>query len=80
MSAESRLRWQCRRGMRELDILLERYLHNVYPDSVANEKSAFQQFLKLSDPELAAYLLRDVPHDDALTSNVIARILGRTPA
>ena len=79
MSDNSRLQWQCRRGMRELDILLERYLKNCYAESNDTEKSAFQQLLTLSDPDLAGYLLRDVPHDDGLTSDVIARILDRTP-
>ena len=65
--------------MRELDILLERYLQNCFAESNNDEKSAFQQLLSLSDPELAGYLLRGVPHDDVLTSNVIARILGRAP-
>jgi antitoxin CptB len=79
MSDNSKLQWQCRRGMRELDVLLERYLKNCYAESNDAEKSAFQQLLTLSDPDLAGYLLRDVPHDDGLTSDVIARILGRTP-
>ena len=79
MSDNSKLQWQCRRGMRELDILLERYLKNCYAESNDTEKSAFQQLLTLSDPDLAGYLLRDVPHDDGLTSDVIARILDRTP-
>jgi len=64
--------------MRELDILLERYLTNRYESADKLEKSAFEQLLTLSDPDLAGYLLRDVPHEDKLTSNVIARILGRT--
>lgn len=63
--------------MRELDILLERYLENIYTNSRSNEKTAFQQLLTLSDPELAGYLLRDDRHADALTGNVIDRILGR---
>ena len=79
MSDNSKLQWQCRRGMRELDILLERYLKNCYAESNDTEKSAFRQLLTLSDPDLAGYLLRDVPHDDGLTSDVIARILDRTP-
>jgi succinate dehydrogenase flavin-adding protein (antitoxin of CptAB toxin-antitoxin module) len=63
--------------MRELDVLLERYLENIHTESSDAEKSAFQQLLALSDPELAGYLLRDVPHADILTSSVIDRILGR---
>jgi antitoxin CptB len=77
MNDKSKLHWQCRRGMRELDILLERYLENSYAESHSAEKSAFRQLLTLSDPELAAYLLRGVSSNDVLTRNVIARILGR---
>ncbi len=77
MSDYSKLHWQCRRGMRELDILLERYLESTYADSSDAEKSAFQQLLTLSDPDLAGYLLRDDHHADILTANVIDRILGR---
>ena len=77
MSEQARLHWQCRRGMRELDVLLERYLENTYTDSSNAEKSAFQQLLTLSDPDLAGYLLRDDRHADILTANVIDRILGR---
>ena len=77
MSEYSKIQWQCRRGVRELDILLERYLVNVYSDSGSADKSAFRQLLTLSDPELAGYLLRDDRHADVLTANVIKRILGR---
>ena len=77
MTHSSKLHWQCRRGMRELDILLERFLCQGYEGSSDVEKSAFQALLALQDPELAGYLLRDVPHDDAISARVIARILGR---
>ena len=58
MSEESRLRWQCRRGMRELDELLLRYLEKRYPEADVDEKAAFRGVLTLSDPELNAYLLQ----------------------
>lgn len=54
----SRLRWQCRRGMRELDTLLVDYLEQVYPASSDAEKSAFEEVLALSDPQLIGYLLK----------------------
>ena len=80
MTESSKLHWQCRRGMRELDILLERFLRQGYIASSDAEKSAFRSLLTLQDPELAGYLLRDVPHDDAVSTRVIARILGSTDA
>jgi len=53
----SRLRWQCRRGMRELDELLVAYLERHYEQAPENDKRAFQALLALPDPELVSYLL-----------------------
>ena len=73
MSEESRLRWQCRRGMRELDDLLLRYLEEEYLDDSEEDKAAFCAVLELADPELNGYLLqRQTP-----TSEPIARVIDR---
>ena len=77
MTELSRLKWQCRRGMRELDVLLGRYLETQFPASGEREKTAFRQLLTLSDPELSGYLLGgDVP-DDPEVANVVTRIRGK---
>ncbi len=55
-----RLRWRCRRGMKELDLLLERYLATDYPAASSHRQGVFARFLELPDPELAAYLLGGV--------------------
>lgn len=78
MSEESRLRWQCRRGMRELDELLLAYLQQCYPSDDEADKAAFREVLTLADPELNAYLLqRQQPSSDPI-ARVIKRILRRT--
>lgn len=51
-----RLLWRCRRGMKELDVLLERFARQRYEQSTAEEKRAFARLLDLPDPELADYL------------------------
>ena len=43
--------------MKELDLVLVRYLEHRWSHSTADEKAAFERFLDLPDPELAAYLL-----------------------
>jgi antitoxin CptB len=59
-----KLEWQCRRGMKELDILLVRYVRERLPAASSDEHDAFVEFLELPDPELAGYLLAgDVPDD-----------------
>ena len=50
----AKLRWQCRRGSRELDFLLIRYLENRYPLADEEEKTRFVEMLKLEDTELLA--------------------------
>ena len=69
-----RLRWACRRGMRELDVLMTRYLERDFPAASSGERDAFVRLLGLQDPELAAYLLAGEPSSDASLAAVIARI------
>lgn len=70
-----KLRWRCRRGMRELDVLLERYLAERWPAAGAAERQAFLALLELQDPELAACLLGRQPPPPAL-AGVLAVITG----
>ena len=70
----SRLAWQCRRGMRELDELLQRYLVQCYPQAPASEQRAFEQLLQSQDPELQAYLLSDVEPRDPELQRVVHSI------
>ena len=53
----SRLRWRCRRGMRELDQLLGWYLDSRYAGSDDAAKEAFSTLLDQQDPELWDWLM-----------------------
>jgi len=55
--AGRRLLWRCRRGMKELDVLLERYARARLAQATREERSVLERFLSLPDPELADYLL-----------------------
>ena len=58
------LEWRCRRGMKELDLLLVRYLRANHATAATDERAAFEQFLELPDPDIARYLIGgDVPED-----------------
>lgn len=57
MSELSRLRWLCRRGMKELDVLLTRYLEQCYPSAEPEEQHKFKSLLEWPDPDLYALLL-----------------------
>ncbi|MGA9334290.1 MAG: succinate dehydrogenase assembly factor 2 [Rudaea sp.] len=63
---ESRLRWHCRRGMRELDQLLGWYLDTRYPHAGTAQKAAFVSLLEAQDPDLWTWLGgRDKPRNPA---------------
>jgi antitoxin CptB len=51
------LLWRCRRGMKELDLLLQGWLEQRYPGATAAERARFEAFLALPDPEIAGLLL-----------------------
>ena len=65
------LKWRCRRGMRELDVVLERHLESRYPTASAAEQAAFCRLLELEDPELYTYLTgRSEPQDPEFSAIV----------
>ncbi len=72
--SDGRLRWQCKRGMRELDELLARYLDNAYERAPESEKTAFRELLELSDPELMGYLLGRQAVEDPHLSDIVNEI------
>ena len=76
---QSRLKWQCRRGMRELDELLLGYLEHCFDAAGNTEKAAFRSLLALPDPDLVGYLLQQQSHPPELTV-VIQKLLDRTDA
>jgi len=52
-----RIRWRCRRGMRELDVLLEKYLSQLFDQAAASEQAAFLHLLDQEDPDIWAWLI-----------------------
>lgn len=62
-----RLRWQCRRGMLELDLLLEGFLEHQYPTLDASGRQAFGRMLEFPDQLLLEWLTgKIVPADPEL--------------
>lgn|GEM_PF-266766 len=78
----ARLRWACRRGMRELDVLLERYLQQHWSKASLGQREAFESLLVLNDPDLAALCLgnADVPVQFVELIAVLRGVLGALPA
>jgi len=71
----ARMRWRCRRGMRELDMLLLDYMDNRYPQADEPEQAAFRRLLTTPDPEILALLTGQSSTDDEHLAYVIKRLL-----
>ncbi len=53
-----KLKWRCRRGMKELDVLLIQYLEQNYDKASKKEQQAFENLLQLSDYDLYVLLIK----------------------
>lgn len=64
-----RLRWRCRRGMKELDVLLTRYVDEEFAGASSEQQEAFRALLDTPDPQIWAYCLGlEAPPSAVLTS------------
>lgn len=64
---QSKLRWRCRRGIREFDILFNTFLDNEYPDLTEEQQGFFHQLIEEQDPVIMDWLFkRSEPQDDGL--------------
>jgi antitoxin CptB len=59
-----RIRWQCRRGMLELDLLLQRFNREQLERLDAGQLEAFRQLLELPDNELFDMVMGRTAPDD----------------
>lgn len=63
-----RLKWACRRGMLELDVLLGNFLAEAYPSLSLEDKALFVELLEGQDPELFAWIMG---HDEVTVPKFI---------
>jgi antitoxin CptB len=51
-----RLRWRCRRGLLELDVILQAFVEHAYARLPPQERAAFKRLLSEPDPALLEYI------------------------
>jgi antitoxin CptB len=69
-----KLRWRCRRGMKELDLLLTRYVEERYRGAPLAHQAAFRELLESQDTVIYAYCLGQERPPTALLSSLIEQI------
>ncbi len=64
INRHAQLKWRCRRGMLELDLLLQGFLEQGYDTLTEQGQEAFQELLSYPDQDLLEYLMaRALPTD-----------------
>jgi antitoxin CptB len=69
-----KLRWRSRRGMRELDQLMERYLAQRWLEADSAERAVFDRLLACEDDRLWRWFLGYEPAEDADLHALVERI------
>ena len=70
-----RMQWAARRGMLELDLVLEPFVNKRYSDLSDSDRAIFQRLMLREDQELFSWLLqREAPEDKELAA-IIKQIL-----
>jgi antitoxin CptB len=77
---KNRIHWQCRRGMLELDDMLQGFLEKAFDELDPSERRQFENLLRCHDNLLLEYLMgRTVPADPD-TANVVNKIRAAAQA
>ena len=72
MSEAAKLRWRCRRGMRELDQLLLRYLDREWAAAPESERAVFLRVLESEDDKLWRWVMgRERPEAEDIHALVV---------
>lgn len=70
----NQLRWACRRGLLELDLLLNSYVDNVYAQLTDVEKRQFISLLDMQDQEMYEMLSGKTSPNDKQLAELLAKI------
>lgn len=72
--SRNRLAWQCRRGMRELDLLLNGFLEKRFEGLDAHARDSFVRLLDYPDAVLLEWLMGRMVPTDKDVANIVQDI------
>jgi antitoxin CptB len=74
VSERTRLRWKCRRGMLELDLLFGDFLDSGYDQLDAGERESFDNLLDYPDAVLLEWLMGRIQPTDKDVVRLVDKI------
>lgn len=74
---KNRLRWACRRGMLELDVLFAPFVEEAYDELSEEQKAVFRRLITCDDPDLFAWFMGHQKCDDPELAAMVQLMLRR---
>ena len=74
----ARLAWLSRRGIKELDLVLQGYLQQDFATAKAAEQQAFAALLEYQDPDILDRIFHGVEDEDAAIAALVRRLRAST--
>tara|TARA_B110000503_G_scaffold10172_3_gene13700 strand:- start:4144 stop:4437 length:294 start_codon:yes stop_codon:yes gene_type:complete len=71
----NRMRWAARRGMLELDLVLEPFVASQYELLSESDRHCFQQLMLSEDQDLFAWFMQRAKPDDEALAQIVSKIL-----
>ena len=67
----SKVQWRCKRGMLELDLMLQSFCTSIYPDLSLEKQQLFEHLLECEDQDLQRWLVGTEPALDPKLQDLI---------
>jgi succinate dehydrogenase flavin-adding protein (antitoxin of CptAB toxin-antitoxin module) len=74
MSEDDRIRWHCRRGLLELDLVLNQFLEGRFNQLTTEQKGALTRLLDLPDNDLWDLVIGRAETDDAACAEIVSML------
>ena len=71
---KARLQWRCRRGMLELDLLLQPFVEKQFDNLSDAQKQQFNALLDFQDQELLECLMLQKTPEDEKLNDIISKV------
>ncbi len=77
LHSKQRIRWACRRGMLELDVLFMPFVEDAFDALSTSQQAVFQRLLEADDPDLFAWFMGHQECKDPELKQMVKLILDR---
>ena len=77
LHSKQRIRWACRRGMLELDVLFMPFVEEAFDSLSPSQQAVLQRLLEADDPDLFAWFMGHQECKDEQLNSMVQLILDR---